>query len=557
MAGHVFVVHGDLTRLRCDAWLMPCDSAQCIEPYWLVDAPEALKERFARLPRTRKFFFMGEPPDGWGRDGVRVQPVGEWNLDDGPCPWLVDLGGGPSRSAEWFIEGARQFFEACRAWLGGWPWGRPRWRHRPLLAVPLVGTGHGGARHNRGGIIRALLELLFAEVGRDDLFDVVLVVWDRRSYDATQAHRRALLGTRGEGWEELDAGTRAHAERLAELARQGRLALFLGAGISQGAGLPGWGQLLRELSAPVALSESERRAFVKLDAYDQARILERRLGGFQALRAAVAARLRQRHHAISHALLVGLDPREMVTTNYDGLMESALAGVGAAPAVLPYEPASRQDRWILKLHGCVNRLEEIVFTREDYMRYADRRAALAGLVQGLLITRHMLFVGFSLVDDNFHRIADDVRKALGRAAESSEEDDPNIVQASPQVMLGHEPFGTALLLERNPLMADLWRQDLDLVAMSDATPDEDAFWAAARRLEVFLDHLGFLASNNTSWILDPTYTGLLSPPELELRRRLQDLQADLHALRQAHPRQDLPTLDVVEGFLETLGSRRR
>jgi hypothetical protein len=76
-------------------------------------------------------------------------------------------------------------------------------------------------------------------------------------------------------------------------------------------------------------------------------------------------------------------------------------------------------------------------------------------------------------------------------------------------------------------------------------------------LEVFLDHLGFLASNNSSWILDPTYTGLLSAPELELRRRLQELQADLHALRQAHPRQDLPTLDVVEGFLATLGSRRR
>jgi hypothetical protein len=50
---------------------------------------------------------------------------------------------------------------------------------------------------------------------------------------------------------------------------------------------------------------------------------------------------------------------------------------------------------------------------------------------------------------------------------------------------------------------------------------------------------------------------LLSAPELELRRRLQELQADLHALRQAHPRQDLPTLDVVEGFLATLGSRRR
>ena len=27
MSGHVFVVHGDLTKIVCDAWLMPTDVA--------------------------------------------------------------------------------------------------------------------------------------------------------------------------------------------------------------------------------------------------------------------------------------------------------------------------------------------------------------------------------------------------------------------------------------------------------------------------------------------------------------------------------------------------
>jgi hypothetical protein len=40
---------------------------------------------------------------------------------------------------------------------------------------------------------------------------------------------------------------------------------------------------------------------------------------------------------------------------------------------------------------------------EDYLRYESRRAALAGIVQSLLITKHMLFIGFGLQDDNFHR----------------------------------------------------------------------------------------------------------------------------------------------------------
>lgn len=46
------------------------------------------------------------------------------------------------------------------------------------------------------------------------------------------------------------------------------------------------------------------------------------------------------------------------------------------------------------------------------MRYQTRRSALSGIVQSLLITRHMLFVGFSLRDDNFHRIVDEVRRSV-------------------------------------------------------------------------------------------------------------------------------------------------
>ena len=33
------------------------------------------------------------------------------------------------------------------------------------------------------------------------------------------------------------------------------------------------------------------------------------------------------------------------------------------------------------------------FNREDYIRYHERRQALAGIVQAFLITKHMLFIG--------------------------------------------------------------------------------------------------------------------------------------------------------------------
>lgn len=52
--GHVFVVHSDLTRLACDAWLLPCDSEQDIAGSWRRHAPENIKrardkDRYRRL----------------------------------------------------------------------------------------------------------------------------------------------------------------------------------------------------------------------------------------------------------------------------------------------------------------------------------------------------------------------------------------------------------------------------------------------------------------------------------------------------------------------------
>ena len=48
--------------------------------------------------------------------------------------------------------------------------------------------------------------------------------------------------------------------------------------------------------------------------------------------------------------------------------------------------------------------------------YGANRAALGGILQALLLTKHMLFVGFSLTDENFHRLFDNVRRNLDSAS---------------------------------------------------------------------------------------------------------------------------------------------
>ena len=75
-----------------------------------------------------------------------------------------------------------------------------------------------------------------------------------------------------------------------------------------------------------------------------------------------------------------------------------------APQVLPYE-ADARSRFVLKLHGDLRRPQDIVLTRAQLSGAREQRAALSGVVQGLLMTKHLCFVGFSLQDPNFSEVA--------------------------------------------------------------------------------------------------------------------------------------------------------
>jgi hypothetical protein len=281
--------------------------------------------------------------------------------------------------------------------------------------------------------------------------------------------------------------------------------VFLGAGVSRGAGLPSWEGLLDQLSADL-LPPTDHDAAASLDFLDRARLLELRSGGRARLGAAVAAGLRGDRHSLAHSLLACLPVREAATTNYDRLFELASRGAGWSTAALPYEQLAGSDRWLLKLHGCLSRPEEIVLTRTDYLSYPARRAALAGIVHALLITRHMLFAGFGLDDDNFHRIVHEVRTAVGGAGDRP---DP-------------EPFATALTLQRDPLQEELWAGDLDFIPVGGRdTPD------AARRLELLLDRLLSEVTDATGYLLDPAYDGVLSPGDREVREALRRAWGEL------------------------------
>jgi hypothetical protein len=229
--------------------------------------------------------------------------------------------------------------------------------------------------------------------------------------------------------------------------------------------------------------------------------------GRDHLEAYVKERFGPGSYALAHALVADLPVQEFVTTNYDPLVELAAADVGRRVRVLPFEDAEPGSPWLLKLHGDAAHPESIVLTRDEYLEFGDSRAALAGVLHSLLLTRHVLFVGTSMLDDDLIRIAHQVRGALRLQGQAS-----------------GRRNGTVLALREDAARARLWEQDVETVAMGDQdTPAAEA----ARRLEVLLDLIGCLSTPPTGYLLDAAYRGLLNEEERELAAALRSTAAVL------------------------------
>ena len=69
--------------------------------------------------------------------------------------------------------------------------------------------------------------------------------------------------------------------------------------------------------------------------------------------------------------------------------------------------------------------DSIVLTTEDFQQHSLENRALHGVVQGLLLTSHLLFVGFSFTDESFLKLAESVTRVLRNAQGTSPDNQTN------------------------------------------------------------------------------------------------------------------------------------
>lgn len=231
-----------------------------------------------------------------------------------------------------------------------------------------------------------------------------------------------------------------------------RGAVFVGAGVSMSAGYPSWATLLKEIGDELGVSSN--------DIHDLAALAQ-----WSIQESGSAIRVRNlikeqigKNFPVPRSLetLARLPIRHIWTTNYDRLIERAFEAIsrpidsisGANDLSLKTTPGASR---LYKMHGSVDRLDDIVISTDDYELYRVKRGAYLPLLQAHLTSMSMLFVGISFSDPN-------VRHVLSLIRENFSEAPPEhfAIVRPPQ----RDEFKTVEEFDARSVQHSLWAKDL-------------------------------------------------------------------------------------------------
>ena len=127
----------------------------------------------------------------------------------------------------------------------------------------------------------------------------------------------------------------------------------------------------------------------------------------------------------NHKLLAQLPISIFWTTNYDRLIEKALESNMKIPNIKTKDEHLRGtnrnfDAIVYNLHGDVGLPEDAVITRSDYEEFGySKRKLFREVLEGDLLTKTFLFLGFSFEDPNFNYVITRLRVLLDEKTQGS------------------------------------------------------------------------------------------------------------------------------------------
>ncbi len=205
-----------------------------------------------------------------------------------------------------------------------------------------------------------------------------------------------------------------------DLARR-RSVIFLGSGISrwasteQGRRPQTWEQFLRQLCDQVTPRQHIQSLLKERDYLTACEVLRAALGRADFNQALRNEYLSPRYrHANIHEEIFRLDSRIVATPNFDKIYETYANHEAQGSIVLKhqYDPdvadtLRSTDRCILKVHGTIDSVDRLIFTRKEYAEARHKYHTFYRLLEALALTHTFIFLGCGFSDPDIRLLLED------------------------------------------------------------------------------------------------------------------------------------------------------
>ena len=205
-----------------------------------------------------------------------------------------------------------------------------------------------------------------------------------------------------------------------------RLVIFVGAGVSKNSGVPSWWELIKKFADKLGYSRCDVCKKKTADCprtdckdryeYTQEEFLRIPEYYYQQDTSENHANYFDLIHNTLHCdngpnpiddEIFSIFPRHIITTNYDPLLEKSQSVNSLLYTVVARDSdllAEANDRYIIKMHGDLEKPNTIVLKESDYIEYEQKHPLISTFIKSLLVNHTFVFLGYSLNDNNLNLI---------------------------------------------------------------------------------------------------------------------------------------------------------
>ncbi len=202
--------------------------------------------------------------------------------------------------------------------------------------------------------------------------------------------------------------------------QHGRVCIFVGAGLSMSAGLPSWTELLDDLeNRLVSGAEDDNMFLSSCGALERAQFFYDAAGKANVINSIrdIFKRRQSKSDTFEHMMLSSLPTNNIITTNWDDLIERAFSKTGVDLRVIwkdsQISPEAVDTTQLIKLHGDLNDPASIIFSDDDYAEFFNKNSLMESYLATILARSTILMVGYSFQDITFKSICKYVSERLG------------------------------------------------------------------------------------------------------------------------------------------------